>query len=237
MEFLSNNWFVGIVGGIISALLFFPLNEYLGKLVNKKEYKKLIKEANSKISKILIMSISEGKIPSPNVIDALLSSSAKKNGVRLKDINTVQETYDDLVYELFDTIFISVENKQILANRLIEEKLSSQEQLFSDKTFAHSMNPEVFKESSFLEKKLAQNMSFILSMITTIAILGISSALLSIKGIDLFSIIDKGILEFTVSLIGTFVGVLALLNSISSAKSAGKAKEEIEIEVRRIKKK
>lgn len=237
MEFLSNNWFVGIVGGIISALLFFPLNEYLGKLVNKKEYKKLIKEANSKISKILIMSISEGKIPSPNVIDALLSSSAKKNGVRLKDINTVQETYDDLVYELFDTIFISVENKQILANRLIEEKLSSQEQLFSDKTFAHSMNPEVFKESSFLEKKLAQNMSFILSMITTIAILGISSALLSIKGIDLFSIIDKGILEFTVSLIGAFVGVLALLNSISSAKSAGKAKEEIEIEVRRIKKK
>lgn len=230
MEFLSNNWFVGIATGIISGLLFFPLNGYLGKLINKKEYKKLIKEVNSKISKILIMSISEGKIPCPNVIAALLSSSAKKNGVRLKDINTVQETYDDLVYELFDTIFISVENKQILANRLIEEKLSSQEQMFSDKASADSVNPEVFKNSSFLENKLAQNVSFILSLITTAAILGIISWS---KGIDLFSIIDKGIIEFTLSLIGAFVGVLAVLNSIYAAKSATKAKEEIEEEVRR----
>ncbi len=230
MEFLSNNWFVGIATGIIGGLLFFPLNEYLGKVVSKKEYKKLIKEVNSKISKTLIMSISEGKVPSPNVIDALLSSSAKKNGVRLKDINTVQETYDDLVYELFDTIFISVENKQILANRLIEEKLSSQEQLFSDKESADSMNPEVFKKSSFLENKLSQNVSFILSLITTTAILGIIS---KSKGIDLFSIIDKGIIEFTVSLISAFVAVLTLLSSIYAAKSATKAKEEFEEEVRR----
>jgi len=229
MGLLNNTWFVGILGGIISALLFYPIGEYLSKLLNKNEYKKVIKEINTKVSKTLIMSISEGKIPSPNVINALLSSSAKKNGVSLKDINTVQETYDDLVYELFDTIFISVENKQILANRLIEEKLSSQEQLFSDKPFAGSINPEVFKESSFSEKKLAQNMAFILSMITTIAILGISSGLLSIKGINLFSIIDKGILEFTVSLISAFVGVVAVLNTISSTK----AKEEIEIEVRK----
>lgn len=113
MYILNNTWFVGIAGGIISGIIVYFITVYFANKFSKKEYVKIVKEINLKISKTLIMSISEGKIPSPEVISSLLSSTAKRNSIELKDLNNVEETYDDLVSELFETIFIPVEKNKV----------------------------------------------------------------------------------------------------------------------------
>lgn len=124
MDFLSNSWFIGIAGGVISGIIVFFITAFITGKISKKEYFKTVNEVNTKISKMLIMSISENKIPTPEIVEALLSSLAKRNNILLKDINTVEETYNDLISELYETNFIPVEKKQSLANELISVKSS-----------------------------------------------------------------------------------------------------------------
>lgn len=122
MVFLSNPWFIGIIGGIVSGLIVFYITTIVTKIYRRKEYYKSIHEVNLKVSRMLIMSISESEIPEYKVVAALLSSLAKRSNVELKDINNVEETYNDLIYELFETEFIPVEKKRKLANELIIKK-------------------------------------------------------------------------------------------------------------------
>lgn len=131
MTFFNNAWFVGIAGGIISGFIVFIITNFIVNKINKKDYYKSVKEVNFKISKMLIMSISEGKIPSPQVVDSLLSSLAKRNNLQLKDINSAEETYNDLITELFETNFIPIDRKQTLANELIQAKDESLQRTIS----------------------------------------------------------------------------------------------------------
>lgn len=236
MELLNNTWFVGILGGIISALLFYPIGEYLSKLLNKNEYKKVIKEINTKVSKTLIMSISEGKIPSPDLINSLLSSLAKRNNVDLKDINSVEETYDDLVYELFETIFISVENKKALADQLIEQKLSLKQELHFNKNLEEKLNSDISKPKTLEHKtELLKFKSFPTFVLAIIIFSFVTLTLFSLNTISLSSDIGSNQFKFIVSLLTAFGSMLLVLDSLFKYRSTVKSRKEKEIKTRKVK--
>lgn len=123
MELSTNPWFIGIFGGLISGILVYFITSIIASFINKKEYNKAVQDLNFKLSGMLIMSIAEDKIPNAKMIDSISKSLARRHNVKRDDINSIEDTYDDLVRELFETNFISVERKQKLANDLIYYKL------------------------------------------------------------------------------------------------------------------
>ena len=116
MELSTNPWFIGIFGGLISGILVYFITSIIASIINTKEYNKAVQDLNFKLSGMLIMSIAEDKIPNAKMIDSISKSLARRHNVKRDDINSIEDTYDDLVRELFETNFISNERKQRLAN-------------------------------------------------------------------------------------------------------------------------
>lgn len=218
MNILNNTWFVGIFGGIISGIIVYFITVYFANKFSKKEYLKTVKELNLKISKTLIMSISEGKIPSPEVIDSLLSSTAKRNNVDPKDLNNVQETYDDLISELFETIFIPVEKKQNLANELILTKKCSLATEYNNNSIEHPM------EFDHVVYKREQVKKYILSLMF-VSIISLSVILLVLVQ-ELSNSVSYSDLKKMLSIMSiSFVTVVTLLSFSSMKKSSDKFKK------------
>lgn len=132
----DNPWFVGIGGGIVSGLLVFIITSSIVNKVSRKEYYKKVKEANREIIALLIMSVSEGRIPSLSVIESLLKSLTRSYGVKDGDLNNISETLEDLIKEIFETRFVSNDKKNELSEALINlisehEKVDSKIEMFN----------------------------------------------------------------------------------------------------------
>lgn len=128
----TNPWVVGIVGGIISGIAVFFFTNIVFSKVSKKDYYKKINKANEEIVVLLIMSVSEGKIPTLTTIKSILSSLSRKYGIKSKDMNNSKETIEDIIKEIFSANFISIDKKIELSNELasmiaIEEELKESE--------------------------------------------------------------------------------------------------------------
>lgn len=116
----NNPWFIGIGGGIVSSLLVYVITNIIVNKVSRKEYYSKVKEANREIIVLLIMSVSEERIPSLPVIKSLLKSLTRSYGIKEGDLNGLQETLEDLIKEIFETKFISNDKKNELSESLIE---------------------------------------------------------------------------------------------------------------------
>ncbi|MGX5475892.1 hypothetical protein [Bacillus toyonensis] len=218
MDFISNPWFVGIAGGIVSGVIVFFITTAISNKISKKDYYNSVKEVNFKVSKMLIMSISEGKIPNPQVVSALLSSLAKRNNILLKDINTVEETYNDLVTELFETNFIPVEKKQILANELIDTKETLKQ------TIILNENKDINEDEKYLRYRSTRFKYLYALGITITAYTFLFLTLLDTKkfGLPISVADDSQILAIT---LGTFTIVLSFLILITTKLNHDKRKE------------
>lgn len=133
---LDNPWFVGIAGSAIVSI-FLPL---VVNLFSNKDYDLNVKRANSELINLLIMSTAEEKLPNQAVVEALINSSAKKYSVRLNDIHSVNDTYDDLIRAIYETNFIPIDKKQIIANQLSDMKI-----VISDEEKVKQRPPELFE--------------------------------------------------------------------------------------------
>ncbi|HDV8364270.1 TPA: hypothetical protein RKT18_005433 [Bacillus cereus] len=218
MDFISNPWFVGIAGGIVSGVIVFFITTAISNKISKKDYYNSVKEVNFKVSKMLIMSISEGKIPNPQVVSALLSSLAKRNNILLKDINTVEETYNDLVTELFETNFIPVEKKQTLANELIDTKESLKQTIILDE------NKDINEDEKYLRYRSTRFKYLYILGVTVSAYMFLILTLLDVKkfSLPISATDDYQILAIA---FGTFTIVLSLLILITTKLTHDKRKE------------
>ncbi|AMA67436.1 hypothetical protein AUC31_17645 [Planococcus rifietoensis] len=211
----DNPWFVGIATGLV---VYF-LTNYLSKFFSKKEYVKKVREANREIIVLLIMSVSEERIPSLPVIKSLLKSLARSYGVKEGDLNNIRETLEDLIKEIFETKFISNEKKNEISESLI--KLIDE----------HEKMGEVVESSNRI-MSLNYTYNYILTL--AVLIMSVFSALLiivdpatNINGDESF--IDRFVLPFS---IGTTIAVA--LNIASSLRKTikGKKNEKISINSR-----
>lgn len=116
---LSNPWVIGIIGGIISGLIVFFITTFLYNKISKKEYFNKVNQVNLEIISLLIMSVSEDKIPSLQIIQNLLNSVSRKYNVKVNDVNTIEATIEDLIKVIFETNFIPIDKKNELAEKLI----------------------------------------------------------------------------------------------------------------------
>ncbi|AOV07898.1 hypothetical protein [Sporosarcina ureilytica] len=121
----TNPWFVGICTGIVSGIIVFLISNK----ISRKDYYKKVKQANEEIVALLIITISEGKIPSLKIIKSVLSSLSRKYGVKPQNMNNAKETLEDMIKEVFATNFIPMDKKIELSEqlaKLIKEEVDYQ---------------------------------------------------------------------------------------------------------------
>lgn len=156
----SNPWFIGIAGSILASIIIKFLNNIFGK----KDYNLNVKKANSELINLLIMSTAEEKLPNQAVVEALINSTAKKYSVRLNDIHSVNDTYDDLIKAIYETNFVPIDKKQVIANQLSEMRII--EVVDREKEKEKQRPPELFE---LRRTKLYLYLIFILTLYLFIA--------------------------------------------------------------------
>lgn len=133
-EFLSNNWFVSIIGGLISGVIVYVVTNMVKKYKDRKDYIEKVKIANNEVLKLFTDELSAG---SENINISLMSvvieSVALKHEVYPKDMFSVAEICQLLIYQVMDTSFISHDLKtyyyKIINEIIIDFELSKDQKV------------------------------------------------------------------------------------------------------------
>lgn len=122
MEWLNNQWLIGIGTSIISGFLVFFFTRKFFTEKQKKEYEQKIKTANNEILYSVRPLIVEKTKPTLRVLKSVLISTARKYGVELTDIYNRETLCDDLTNEIMSNSFLSSEQKLELTAMISEFK-------------------------------------------------------------------------------------------------------------------
>lgn len=125
-SFLNNSWFVGIVGGILSGLVTTWIGRKVFSGKDKKEYLQKVDATNKEIVYSLRSAISDNVNHDRRVILSLMSATARKNGVLLKDAYSIKEIAEDLIKEVMDSSFIPSTFKKEFCENLTSLYLNSE---------------------------------------------------------------------------------------------------------------
>lgn len=173
---INNTWVVGIVGGILSGLVTYWIIQKLFSGKTKKEYLKSVEATNREIVYSLRSAISDNVHHEQKVIEGLISSTARKNGVLVKDIYSIKQIAEDLIKEVMDSSFIPSAYKKEYCDNLIN--------LYFSKSTLDTPNTN---GTNGTNGKIKQTSKFDESIMTTVSLLfGVMAAgstmLLTIKG-------------------------------------------------------
>ena len=107
----TNPWAVGIGGGFLSGLLVTLITRVIFSRRENREYLQRVATANNEIIYSLRPSISEKNLPSREILDSLLASTARKYDVKKTDLYDAQRLVEDIIKEIMDSGFISSQQK------------------------------------------------------------------------------------------------------------------------------
>lgn len=131
MEILSNPWFVGITGGVLSGLLTTTISRWILSRRDSREYAQKVTMANREVIYAIRPGIPEGPLPTFDVVEATIYSTARKHAVEAKDLLNAKEVAEDLIKEVMDSNFISAKSKAKFCSQLsyllIENNVKSEE--------------------------------------------------------------------------------------------------------------
>jgi len=118
MEAINNPWIIGIGGGLLSGLLVTLITRYLFSKRDNREYTQKVVTANQEILYAIRPGISEGVIPSQDVLDSMISATALKYSVDANDLHSSSAFADVLIKEVMDSSFLSASAKAEFCHRL-----------------------------------------------------------------------------------------------------------------------
>ena len=120
MDLLNNPWIVGIGGGVLSGLVVVYLTRLLFSRRDTREYVQKTHQANHEVLYAVRPGISEGVIPTNDVLRSLIAATGRKYGVEAKDMHDLEAVSSELVKEVMDSSFISAASKQEFCEKLAQ---------------------------------------------------------------------------------------------------------------------
>lgn len=112
MYIFSNEWFVGIVCGIVSGIVVYWITSRIYSKKQNKEYQQRVKAANNEILYAIRPLVVDQTLPTVNVWNALINSTSKKYQVRTEDLYSVNTIKNDIITEVLENPFLSTEKKK-----------------------------------------------------------------------------------------------------------------------------
>lgn len=109
--FFTNSWTIGIGGGIISGLIVFLVTSKIFSKKENKEYLQKVRIANNELMYAIRPLVVEQTLPTIEIVNSILLSTAKKYNVQLSDLYKRDDIADDLTKEIMDNPFLTSENK------------------------------------------------------------------------------------------------------------------------------
>jgi len=117
---LDNPWFVGIVGGVLSGVAATWISRVIFSKRDSREYAQKVAAVNREVIYSVRPGISEGSIPAPAVLQALVAATCRKYGTTEKDAFNVHQISEELMKEVMDSSFISSATKQDYCTKLLQ---------------------------------------------------------------------------------------------------------------------
>lgn len=108
----SNEWFIGIVCGIISGIVVYWITTRVYTRKQDKEYQQKVKAANNEILYTIRPLIVNRTLPSGKVWLSLIQATSRKYQVGLDDLYTVGSMRNDLIKEVLDNPFLGTKQKE-----------------------------------------------------------------------------------------------------------------------------
>jgi hypothetical protein len=162
-ELVSNPWVIGILGGIPSGFVVNWISRYaLGKREDREYLQKLF-GANREVIYAIRPGISEGLIPSANVLEALIHATPRRFDVETSDLYTSKQIAEELVKEVMDSSFISSAQKTEYCNHLAELGEAAAKDERVKRTEERETQPRTITE---YRTRLVSSMSMFLGLLT-----------------------------------------------------------------------
>ena len=107
LSFLRNQWVVGIGGGIVSGIIVYFITNWLYKRKDNSKYLEQIENANLDIIRTLKPYVAEKGLPSKEVIDAIIVSTARKHKVKSEELYSIRIICEELIREIIENAYVS----------------------------------------------------------------------------------------------------------------------------------
>lgn len=199
MELLNDPWIIGIGGGILSSLVVALVTRLIFSKRDNREYLQKLRAANQEVIYAIKPGVSEGVIPSSDVVTHLISATSRRYDVDHELMYSVNEIASELIKEVMDSSFISASIKQEFC-----EKLSNLLPATSEKVGDLALE---LKEKGKSKSQLSWVMSLMAGLMT-----GIAAAFIASK--DIVSLKDPELM--LILAVPALVAILVSLVSVMS---------------------
>jgi hypothetical protein len=210
MGILENPWFIGIGGGVLSGLVVTVITRYLFSRKDNREYLQRVVTANQEVLYAVRPGISEGVIPTHEVLESLIKATGQKYGVDHRDLHQSSDLADVLTKEVMDSSFLSASAKAEFCERL--NKLKPEPKEIPSPTEPPS-RPKTVTELAEYRQRMVQMMSAMLGlmaalMTASIGLLGpFKDTLCKIESKNIMIIVPTA-LTLVVALLATYATLL-----------------------------
>ncbi|MFI4911397.1 MAG: hypothetical protein ACIAQZ_06995 [Sedimentisphaeraceae bacterium JB056] len=209
MSFISNPWFIGVGGGILSGFFVTVVTRYLFSRRDNREYLQRVVTANQEVLYAVRPGISEGVIPSQAVLESLVKATGQKYAVDHRDLNQASDLADVLTKEVMDSSFLSASAKAEFCERLSNLEPKSVKTLPEQEL---PSQPKSVSEIAEYRKRMVHTMSVMLGIMTammtaTVGFLGPFKEILT-------TVEPKNILLLTPTLLSVALAMLTMYSTL-----------------------
>ena len=120
MGVIGSPWFIGIIGSILAGLLVTFITRYFFSRNDNREYMQKVVTANHEMLYAIRPGISEGVIPTEDVLNSLISATALKYSVDADDLYSATTFVEVLVKEVMDSSFLAASTKADFCQKLAQ---------------------------------------------------------------------------------------------------------------------
>lgn len=108
---LNNEWVIAIVGGLATSYAVILINNLRVSRRDRIEFRQQTQLANNEVLSALRTLIAEEELPTPEILRSVITSTAHRHGLNVRDLHTATTVSDQIVSEIMANPFLSSKQK------------------------------------------------------------------------------------------------------------------------------
>ena len=120
LEFLQNEWVIGIGTGTISGIILLYVSQWLVNKAGSAEYIEKIKNANKEVIAIITPYVADMGLPEEQVFDATINSIARKYNIHRSEMYSIEFYCEELIGNIIRDDYISNSQKEKYTKELAQ---------------------------------------------------------------------------------------------------------------------